>query len=47
MQEWDIISRFYLNGDFKKGVDWLFFKGLPFENAYDNFKQLVEALIHI
>lgn len=46
MQEWDLISRFYLNGDFKKGSDWLFFKGLPFENAYDSFKQLVEALIH-
>ena len=46
MQEWDNISRYYLNGEFKKGVDWLFFKGLPIDNAYDSFKQLVETLLH-
>ena len=46
MQEWDNISRFYLNGDFKKGSDWLFYKGLPIGNAYNSLKWLIEELLH-
>ena len=46
MQEWDIISRFYLNGDFKKGYDWLFYKELEIDNAYKNYKQLVDTLLN-
>lgn len=46
MQEWDNVSRFYLNGDFKKGYDWLFYKGLPIDNAYDSFKRLIDALLY-
>ena len=46
IQEWDNISRFYLNGGFKKGYDWLFYKELEIDNAYENYKQLVDALLN-
>lgn len=45
MQESERISSFYLSGEFKKGFDWLFYKGVGIEESYECFQALVERLV--
>ena len=45
MQESERISSFYSNGEFKKGFDWLFYKGVGIEDGYKCFRALMERLL--
>lgn len=48
MRESQEISRFYTvnGGQFKKGVDWLFYKGTTIEEGYERLCQLIKAIIN-
>ena len=45
MRESEEVSRFYTinGGEFKKGVDWLFFKGTTIEEGYNRLNQLIHS----
>ncbi len=45
IQESDMISPFYKNKEFTKGVDWLFYKETSINEGYDNLKELIKRMI--
>ena len=45
MQESEEIARFYSNGDFRKGSDWLFYKNTTIDEGYKFLKELIGLMI--
>ena len=44
IRESEEISPFYKSGEFKKGVDWLFFKRIPMEEGLEQTKTIVSRI---
>ena len=45
MQSIDLIRPFWERKEFCKGVDWLFYKYIDLEGAYDSLKELIKQMI--
>ena len=45
MQSIDLIRPFWESKDFCKGVDWLFYKYIELEEAYDSLKELIKLML--